>query len=287
MSATGSGRFGAVGWPARGARRRRVRRSGPRAQGRHGADRRESGRRPPLAQRRSASSCRARQAPRGPSPKVADPAGSRQLPSARVGSPRRRGSSREGGREPRSPPERPRTPKCSASARRCRRSNATPKQHSSIAADARPRRRVDRRQRHDPDPDERPGSHPEGDRRRQRDRGLPVCIRRRARVVRRQRLRLLGIGQLCARGGWPAERTGDIGAAGELGRTRPGEVHHGVRKRRAHLHVRGRDPLRHGGTQWRLRVALAGRGRPTTPASSRATGPASSAAAQRVHLLGL
>ena len=60
-------------------------------------------------------------------------------------------------------------------------------QDAATRADPRAGRRVDRRQRHDPDPLRRPRSRPEGDRRRQRDRRLPLHLRRRARLVRGQR----------------------------------------------------------------------------------------------------
>ena len=51
---------------------------------------------------------------------------------------------------------------------------------------------------------------------------------------------------------------GDLRSAGELGRAGTRQVHHRVRQRRSHLHVRRRDPLRHRGTQRRVCVALAG-----------------------------
>ena len=43
-----------------------------------------------------------------------------------------------------------------------------------------------------------------------------------------------------------------------LGQAGPGALHHGVRQRGAHVHVRGRDPLRHGRAQRRVRLTLAG-----------------------------
>ena len=48
------------------------------------------------------------------------------------------------------------------------------------------------------------------------------------------------------------------GDARELGRARARPVHHRLRERRAHLHVRRRDPLRHRRAQRRVRLALAG-----------------------------
>ena len=54
-------------------------------------------------------------------------------------------------------------------------------------------------------------------------------------------------------------RTRDLRRPGELGRAGPGPLHHGVRERRAHLHVRRRRALRHGRPQRRVRISLAGR----------------------------
>ena len=51
------------------------------------------------------------------------------------------------------------------------------------------------------------------------------------------------------------ETSGELESWGAPG---PGPLHHGVRKRRAHLHVRGRHPVRHGRAQRRVRLALAG-----------------------------
>ena len=52
------------------------------------------------------------------------------------------------------------------------------------------------------------------------------------------------------------ETSGELESWGAPG---PGQVHHRVRKRRTHLYVRGRDPVRHRRAQRRVRVALAGR----------------------------
>ena len=59
----------------------------------------------------------------------------------------------------------------------------------------------------------------------------------------------------------------------ELGRAGTRALHHRVRKRRPHLHVRRRHAVRHRRAQRRVCLALAGRSRRTTPATSCATGP--------------
>ena len=51
------------------------------------------------------------------------------------------------------------------------------------------------------------------------------------------------------------ETSGELESWGAPG---PGPLHHGVRQRRAHVHVRGRDHVQHRGPQRRLRLALAG-----------------------------
>ena len=120
------------------------------------------------------------------------------------------------------PPERPRTPKCARSWRRCTRPNARVQKAQQRRLTAVPRGRVDRRQRHDPDPDGRARSRAEGDCGGERDRRLPLRVRRRPRLVRGQRLRLLGLGELCARGGRPAQRTGDLRRLESWGAPGPG-----------------------------------------------------------------
>ena len=91
-----------------------------------------------------------------------------------------------------------------ASWRRCRPSNAAPSRPSSSALTPVPGGHSIGGDGTIPIPAERPRSRPAGDRRRQRDRRLPLRVRRRPWLLRRQRLRLLGLGQLRARRRRPA-----------------------------------------------------------------------------------
>ena len=220
--------------------------------------------RPPAArasQRRLRPSARpARGARAGVAKEVADPQEASSYPGAGVGPPRRRRPRRRRPVKRSSPPARPPMPKCARSSQQMQAVERSAKQAQQQQLTPVAGGRVDRRQRHDPDPHGRPGSRPEGDRRRQRDRRLPLRVRRRARVVRRQRLRLLGLGQLRAGGGRPAERAGDLGRTRELGRagaraaTSPCYANAG----HTYMYVDG-DPVRHRRAQRRLRLALAGR----------------------------
>ena len=97
-------------------------------------------------------------------------------------------------------------------------------------------------------------------RRRQRDREVPLRLRRWPCIVRRPGLRLLGLRELCVGGGGPARRADHLGPAGALGPARAGPLGHDLRQRRPRVHVRGGPALRHEAGA-RARRARAGRPR--------------------------
>ena len=172
----------------------------------------------------------------------AGPRGGAELPGARERPPARRGTGAQPGRQrhdggSRSALRRPGPSGAGADERRA-------EGRQGDAGGGR-RRSVDRRTGQRDPAARHTGRRREGDRRRQRDRHVPLPLRRRPQLVRRQRLRLLGLAELRPGGGRPARGSGDLRAADELGRTRPGALDHRRGQAGPHLHVRGRIALRH------------------------------------------
>ena len=138
---------------------------------------------------------------------------------------------------------------------------ALPANDKQLLTATEPGGRVGRRQRHSSRyrPDVPPIWCRSVDRGCERDRRLPLRVWGRARVVRRQRLRLLRLGQLRARRRRAAGRSRDIRRTRELGRPRSGPLHHGVRRRRhTYMYVDG-ILFDTAGRRGDIRLALAGR----------------------------
>ncbi len=180
----------------------------------------------------------------------ARPRGGRQLPAARRHARRPEGPAPRR-RARRSPPQGVQGPRLRDLARRAVRRADPPRAQADGAGDqelqprrARPRvgrgpcGGVGRRPR--PGPDRRAGRDRPDHLRRQRDREVPLHLGRRPRLVRRQRLRLLGLGELRARRRRPAEVAPGLRRVREVGLAGTGQVGHDLRQRRPRLHVRRR-----------------------------------------------
>ena len=109
-----------------------------------------------------------------------------------------------------------------------------------------------------------------GDRRRQLDRHHPLRLGRRPRLLLLLRLRLLRRGQLRPLRRRAARHAAHLRLAGELRRTRPGQVDHDLRQRHPHLRGDRRAALGHGRRRPRHRPPLARR----TALPGRVRGPA-------------